>query len=184
MSHYHISGLARKCGLSRSTLLHYDRIGLLSASGRTPAGYRIYTEKDRRRLERICHFRRAGLSLTDIRKVLDARGKLNAHMLEARLHAASEEIGTLRAQHRLLVGMLRRLDRKREPAFVDRDMWVSMLRAAGVSQGSMNRWHKEFEHRAPKEHHDFLSSLGLTEDEIVRIRAASSEAAPRKGKEE
>lgn len=174
MNHYHISGLARKSGLSRSTLLHYDRIGLLSASGRTPSGYRIYTEKDRRRLERICHFRRAGLSLADIKKVLNARGKLNVRMLEARLHAASDEIGTLRAQQRLLVGMLRRLNGKSGPAFVDKDMWVSMLRAAGVSQGAMSRWHKEFECRAPKGHHDFLSSLGLTEYEIARIRAASS----------
>lgn len=182
MSHYHISELARNSGLSRSTLLHYDRIGLLAASGRTPAGYRVYNEKDRRRLERICEFRMAGLSLTDIRKTLDARGTLNAQMLEARLHAASKEIGTLHAQQRLLVGMLQRLNGKGAPTFVDRDMWVSMLRAAGVSQESMNRWHREFECRAPKEHHAFLSSLGLTENEIACIRAASSGATPRTGK--
>lgn len=173
MNQYHISELARRCGLSRSTLLYYDQMGLLTASDRTSAGYRLYSEADRTRLEKICQYRRAGLSLTEIRKGLDARGKLNARMLEARLHASSEEIGTLRAQQRLLIGMLKRLTRKGASSFVDKDMWVSMLRAAGVSQESMNRWHQEFERRAPNGHHDFLSSLGLSDGEIARIRAAS-----------
>ncbi len=41
---YRITQLAQRQGLSRSTLLHYDRIGLLHASDRSPSGYRIYTE--------------------------------------------------------------------------------------------------------------------------------------------
>jgi len=36
-----ITELARKHGLSRSTLLYYDRIGLLTPSGRSEAGYRL-----------------------------------------------------------------------------------------------------------------------------------------------
>jgi DNA-binding transcriptional MerR regulator len=46
MKTYSISKLARAFGLSRSTLLYYDRIGLLAASGRTGSGYRCYSEKD------------------------------------------------------------------------------------------------------------------------------------------
>lgn len=40
---YHISQLAQQFGLSRSTLLYYDRIGLLSPSARSEAGYRQYS---------------------------------------------------------------------------------------------------------------------------------------------
>ena len=63
---------------------------------------------------------------------------------------------------------------KKVPAAVDKTMWVSMLKAAGVSQQSMERWHKEFERRAPRDHHGFLASLGLAESEIARIRAFSA----------
>ena len=43
---YSVSRLGRRYGLSRSTLLYYDRIGLLSASARSAAGYRVYGERD------------------------------------------------------------------------------------------------------------------------------------------
>ena len=41
-----IGKLARKFDLSRSTLLYYDRIGLLKPSGRTRANYRVYTPRN------------------------------------------------------------------------------------------------------------------------------------------
>ena len=90
------------------------------------------------------------------------------------MRATGEEIGALRAQQRLLAAMLKRTTGQGGPAAVDKEMWVSMLRAAGVSQDSMNRWHAEFERRAPKEHGEFLTSLGLDGPEVARIRALSA----------
>jgi DNA-binding transcriptional MerR regulator len=75
MKTYSISRLARACGFSRSTLLYYDRLGLLKPTGRTGSGYRYYTDADQRRLERIGHFRQAGLTLKEIRAVLSSGGK-------------------------------------------------------------------------------------------------------------
>jgi hypothetical protein len=49
-----IGQLARKHGLSRSTLLYYDRIGLLSPTSRSAAGYRRYGPTEVDRLTRIC----------------------------------------------------------------------------------------------------------------------------------
>ena len=49
---YTVGHLARSFGLSRSTLLYYDSIGLCKPSGRSAANYRTYTEKDRERLGR------------------------------------------------------------------------------------------------------------------------------------
>ena len=175
MKTYRISQLARAVGLSCSTLLHYDRIGLLSASDRSRADYRIYTEADRRRLERICQYRSAGLPLADICALLATPGKPAARLLEKRLRQTSEEIGALRGQQRLLAALLRVAGTKVPPA-VDKHMWVSMLKAAGVSQSSMERWHREFERRAPRDHHGFLASLGIPESEISRIRAYSARA--------
>jgi len=46
---YTVGSLARSFGLSRSTLLYYDSIGLCKPSGRSAANYRTYTENDRAR---------------------------------------------------------------------------------------------------------------------------------------
>ena len=72
METYRISELARRFGLSRSTLLYYDRLGLLRPSGRSQADYRQYSEDDLSRLERICFFRQAGLSLAEIARLLES----------------------------------------------------------------------------------------------------------------
>ena len=63
MKTFTVGALGRRFGLSRSALLYYDQIGLLVPSARSSAGYRLYTEEDAQRLERICLFRNAGLAL-------------------------------------------------------------------------------------------------------------------------
>jgi DNA-binding transcriptional MerR regulator len=170
MKTYSISLLGRAFGLSRSTLLYYDRLGLLPPAGRTGSGYRTYTDKDRRRLERICYFREAGLALKDIRKVLSSGGKPGAKLLEKRMRETAASIQSLRNQQRLLAGMLRRIASGSPPPAVGKRLWVEMLRAAGMDQNAMNRWHTEFERRSPEGHNEFLVSLGIPQDEVVRIR--------------
>ena len=46
----HIGEVAEKTGLSLRTLRHYDEIGLVTASGRTEGGFRLYTDHDLSRL--------------------------------------------------------------------------------------------------------------------------------------
>jgi MerR family transcriptional regulator, thiopeptide resistance regulator len=164
-----ISKLGRLFGLSRSALLYYDRIGLLKPSGRTQAGYRCYSEADRLRLERICGFRRAGLALEEIRTIL-ASGKPSAMVLERRFHEIGEEIRILKVKQGLLSRMLTGIASARCPSAMDRDLWVEMLRAAGVNERAMARWHAEFEQRAPEAHRKFLLSLGIPEGEAAEIR--------------
>ena len=65
-----IGELARLTGLTIRTLHHYDSIGLLSPSARTPAGYRLYQHGDMDRLHRIMALRKFGLSLADIANAL------------------------------------------------------------------------------------------------------------------
>jgi hypothetical protein len=59
-----------------------------------------------------------------------------------------------------------------------------MLRAAGMDDEAMNRWHTEFQQRAPQGHHEFLLSLGIPEREVHRIRYWSRKAIASEGKEE
>lgn len=57
--------------VSVRTLHHYDEIGLLEPSGRTPAGYRLYAESDLDRLHQILLYKELGLGLDRIRRMLD-----------------------------------------------------------------------------------------------------------------
>ncbi len=58
-------------GVSVRTLHHYDHIGLVVPSRRTPAGYRCYTDADVERLHLALAFRATGLSLEEIGVLLD-----------------------------------------------------------------------------------------------------------------
>jgi DNA-binding transcriptional MerR regulator len=171
---YRIIQLARHCGLSRSTLLYYDRIGLLKPSGRTEAGYRLYSPEDRARLDAICSYRRAGLTIEDIQAVLAVEGDGTVSVLRRRLERIAEEIHSLQLKQRVLAGMLTAHAAGSVPEPVDKELWVGMLRAAGMDDDAMLRWHTEFEQRAPEAHHAFLLSLGIEEQEVNLIREWSS----------
>ncbi|MHC1727024.1 MAG: MerR family transcriptional regulator [Syntrophobacteraceae bacterium] len=177
MKYYTISKIAHLFGLSRSTLLYYDRVGLLSPSYRTSSRYRMYTEEDVERLDRICTLRQTSLSLEDIKSILRSEDKPCADLLEKRLKEIGEEISALKAKQGLLSTMLKGMavDGRSE---VNKEMWIEMLQAAGMDEQAMDRWHAEFEHRAPEAHHQFLLSLGITEREARVIRQWSKKTKP------
>lgn len=172
---FHITELARVFGLSRSTLLYYDRIGLLTPSGRSEAGYRQYSQSDRDRLAAISSFRQAGLTIADIRRVLSMDGHADGDILKRRIGELGEEIRALQAQQRLLGRMLRIESRGELPVSVDKQAWIEMLRAAGMDEAAMRKWHSEFERRAPEAHHRFLLDLGIAEAEALFIRERSKD---------
>jgi DNA-binding transcriptional MerR regulator len=178
MKTYTISKLAGLFGLSRSTLLYYDRIRLLLPSGRTPSGYRVYTEEDAQRLQRISTLRQAGLSLEDIRTVLNSEDEPGTTLFERRLKEIGEEILDLKAKRGLLSSMLKGMASEKDHPKVNKEMWVEMLRVAGMDEKAMDRWHAEFEHRAPESHQEFLLSLGIPEKEVRLIRQWSRKMKP------
>lgn len=89
--------LGRKFGLSRSTLLYYDKIGLLSPSGRTGANYRDYTDDDVDRLEKICLYRKTGVELKRIRELL---GSPDSSIWEERLSQLNDQMNSIRLQQK------------------------------------------------------------------------------------
>lgn len=179
-----ITQLAKNFGLSRSTLLYYDRIGLLSPSGRSEAGYRLYSKADVQRLEAICTYRKAGLTLEDIRTILDGIEAPKRKVLETRLRQLGKEIQVLQTQQRILAGMLK-AKASGAPFFAtDKELWVEMFRAAGLDDAAMMHWHSAFEERAPEDHHAFLLALGISENEALRIRKLSRSEEGRNGEKD
>jgi DNA-binding transcriptional MerR regulator len=61
---------AKRAGVTVRALHHYDRGGLLKPSGRTAAGYRLYSDRDLVRLEQIVALKFIGFPLNQIRDLL------------------------------------------------------------------------------------------------------------------
>ena len=165
-----VSTLARRCGLSRSSLLHYESMGLLRRPPRTGGNYRAYTERDLLRLQQIGVYRKVGLGLAAIREVLDRPIGSAAQVLERRLVDIDAEIETLRGHQRAILRLLERSRNFRRIQMITKDKWVAVMRAAGFTEDDMHRWHREFEKGAPAEHQEFLEFLHVPAEEIARIR--------------
>jgi DNA-binding transcriptional MerR regulator len=168
-----IGALAGRFGLARSTLLHYDRLGLLRPAARSRAGYRRYSEADAGRLDQICTYRRAGLSLAAIAGILAAPAAGARAALEARLVELDRELEQLRDQQRVIARLLRRPELVPDRTPLDKAAWVELLRASGMSDQDMDRWHATFEATDPERHGRFLAALGLGPGEAEALRARS-----------
>ncbi len=70
---YSIEQVATRTGMTKRTLRYYEEVGLLPPTGRTEGNYRLYSDDDIQRLERIKELRDLlGFSLADIRELLEA----------------------------------------------------------------------------------------------------------------
>ena len=165
-----VTSLARSCNLARSTVLYYESIGLVKRPRRSAGNYRVYSEKDLERLRQICTYRDAGLTLADIRSILDAPGGNAAAVLRRRLTELSAGIERLREHQRAIARLLRTTDRFRRLPVVTKEKFTAILRASGFTEEDMRRLHTEFESSAPNEHQEFLEFLHIPQEEIRSIR--------------
>ena len=88
MEDYTVGEVARLSRVSVRTLHHYDEIGLLVPSGRSPGGYRLYSARDLRRLQQILLYRELEFGLDEIAGMLADPG--------------TDTDDHLRRQHRLM----------------------------------------------------------------------------------
>ena len=66
-----VNEVSKLSGVSRRTLQYYDEIGLLPPSAVKKSGYRQYDDESLRRLWSILFYKELGISLDDIRLLLD-----------------------------------------------------------------------------------------------------------------
>jgi DNA-binding transcriptional MerR regulator len=173
---YTIGKLAKGFGLSRSTLLYYDSIGLLRPTGRTDSNYRTYSEEEVKRLEHICRYRQAGVPLEDIQKILEAPENATVSVLKKRLDELNRQIKLLRDQQQVIFRLLKNDTLVKEARVLDKESWIEILHAAGLDQATMEKWHVEFERLSPEGHQEFMESLGIPQEEIKYIRMRCRES--------
>lgn len=70
-----ISELSRQIGIPVPTIRYYERLGLLNPPKRTESQYRVYSEDAKERLRFIQKAKRFGLSLDEIKKLIDIRAE-------------------------------------------------------------------------------------------------------------
>ncbi|MEE2033986.1 MULTISPECIES: heavy metal-responsive transcriptional regulator [Rhodococcus] len=106
-----IGELASAAGTSTKTLRFYEEQGLLPAPDRTPAGYRCYTPETLTRLDFIHRGQAAGLTLAQIKQVLDIRDDGHApcshvrDLLDQRLVDIEDQLSSLAALRDTLTGL-------------------------------------------------------------------------------
>jgi MerR family transcriptional regulator, thiopeptide resistance regulator len=167
-----VGEVAALAGVTVRTLHHYDRIGLLSPSGRTSAGYRQYSPADLDRLHQVLLYRELGFSLEDVAALLDD----------------ADPVEHLRRQHRLLLERLERTSAM--VAAVEKEMEA---RAMGIplspeerfevfGEFDPDRYEEEVQERwgetdAYKESKRRTSSYG--KDDWLRIKAEGEDVEAR-----
>jgi len=143
---YKISELAQKVNLSRTTLLYYEKLGLIS-SKRQANGYRSYSEFDLQRVKLLQQLQAGGLSLKECQACLEA--KINREQLLQRLQTLDEDIVQKQKSRELLSSML------------------------GMS--SMRDWHQTTDKHAPSAHLDWLMTQGFSEKQALRLKWLSKD---------
>ena len=140
---YRISQLAELSGLARSTLLYYEKIGLLCGR-RSPNGYRHYSNKDLQQLELIKLLHAGGLTLEECRSCIF--GGIQPDILKKRLQSLDDEIEQKQTARTLLESLL------------------------GENALGLREFHHQLEMRAPEAHHQWLQSHGFNEKDALRLR--------------
>ena len=158
---YHTRAFAQLAGVTVRALHHYDRLGLLKPR-RSLSRYRLYHERDLERLEQIVALKFLGLSLRQIRKLLDEdRRKLpdvlraQRRALEAKRHQLDRAIGAIHDAELSLrpgsspdVAALRKvievIEMQQDPDFWKRyysdEAWAAMAR-------KREQWTPELQHK-------------------------------------
>ncbi|MGY2066927.1 MerR family transcriptional regulator [Blastococcus sp. SYSU DS0619] len=169
-----VGDTAALAGVTVRTLHHYDRIGLLSPSGRTSAGYRQYAPADLERLHQVLLYRELGFPLEEVATLLD--------------DASADPAEHLRRQHRLLQDRLERTQAM--VAAVEKEMEA---RAMGISLTPEERFEvfgdwlpEEYAAEAEEKWGDTDAwaqsqqrTRAMTKDDWLRVKAESDDVERR-----
>ena len=123
------------------TLHHYDRIGLLRPSGRRPNGYRVYTPDDLLRLEQVTALKFLGLSLQEIKRIMQNPALTLERSLQVQSDIIAEEVHRLEAAARALHQVLGQLETGKEVSF---QKVITIIKEIQMSEEKKKNWAERF----------------------------------------
>lgn len=146
-----ISELARRCGLARSTLLYYEKLGVIAGT-RSANGYRHYGDEDVQRLQMVQALQAGGLSLRQCLACL--AGEIDKAALLARVRELDEELGRMQRARDLLADL------------------------AGLSPGSgeaFKAWQRQLQREAPQAYFAWVMKQGFSEKDRYHLQWLSKD---------
>ncbi len=159
-----VGDLASAAGLTVRALHHYEEIGLLSPSARTPAGHRLYGPGSVDRLYRITRLRRLGLSLEQIGSALDDPNWSLVGALRHHASAVDTQIAGLTALRTGVTAVLADVDAATDPT---NDLLEVITTMATLESPLRRRISILVYHDLPAAHAYLTHVFGFTPGEIT-----------------
>ena len=131
-----IGDLAVRTGLTVRILHHYDKIGLLTPSVRSDAGYRLYDRADVAKLYRIQALRRLNLSLAEVAQIIDSEGADLTNVIHQQIIGLERQIAQSIALRDQLQELSKCVASDAEPNL---DFWLSTLERLSLLDKYFNK---------------------------------------------
>lgn len=132
-----ISEFAKRAGVTVKTLLHYDKIGLLQASAKTDAGYRIYSDEDFIKLQQITTLKFVGLSLEEIKQLLSEKGQDTESLINVQTKALDEK----KKQIETVITALNKAQKRiQSNSFLDVQQLIDIIRITNMEVSAKQRF--------------------------------------------
>lgn len=129
--HWKVGDLASLTGLTVRTLRYYDQIGLFSPSGHSGLGHRMYNEADIQRLQKILSLKDLGLSLEEIKRVLEGQTYSSSEIVAIQIERVRKH---MKIQQKLLAELERVAEKMNQQEPLSIDAFLSLLESMKQSQ--------------------------------------------------
>lgn len=190
-----VNEVCKLSGVSRRTLQYYDEIGLLPPSAVKESGYRQYDDESLRRLWSILFYKELGLSLKDIRLILDNPKEIEKELLrqhkQVLLEKQSQIKKMIHSVDRILndefdISMLRDFDKNRIEALkkiyaneirllIESSFFLPLVKS-NIVLSKMNKG-SAAENAYKVVHMDFDKIIALAEDVVQKFYKAMNNGA-------
>ncbi|APG28610.1 hypothetical protein A7E78_12600 [Syntrophotalea acetylenivorans] len=161
---YRVADLCERVGIARSTLLYYERIGLIQPTRDSTNGYRQYSEQDFNQLILIRQLQKAGLTLQECKSFL--AGQVDASLLEQRLFSLEQELKEMETARDVLAALYSKVTGRS----IESETFSKRL----------YEWHNQFDKQSSAAHIQWLQQLGFSEKEALHIRCVSRDIVANK----
>ena len=149
--------------VSVRTLRFYDKVGLLSPSSYTEAGYRLYTDSDFLRLQQILALKFLGFSLEEIRRCLQVGPTVLRESLALQRAMMQEKREQLNA-------IIAAIDETQTLLQTQQPEWESIVRVIRVMQMSQtNDWRRKYFSDEQLLQMEELSKQSYTEEQRAKL---------------
>ncbi|HEV7702667.1 MAG TPA: MerR family transcriptional regulator [Gemmatimonadaceae bacterium] len=181
-----VGELASRTGMSVRALHHYDEIGLLTPSLRTPSGHRLYQDADVARLQQIQSLRLMGIPLDEVKRLLDGAAMTPREVLDLHLARLHEQIARQNRLAERIETLATHMDRREsasiddlcqiiqamttmEKYFTPEQLEVLRDKRTSITQQHMDEVRDSWNEIIPKVRHAMAANADPTSPEIVAI---------------